>query len=533
MKGKYLAGFLAAALITASMAGCGGGSGTDASGNSAGNGENQADQSAAGNDEAGGDDAGSSADTAGGKDAGALSGREEYVCKIVCVGDATTEACEAVAEEASKITLEKYNTRIELARLSYGSFAEELNLMLSSGEKLDLFPNFAISVITAANTGQVLALDDLLAEYGQGILEIVPEADLKCDTINGSIYGVPNNKDKAEGFGLAMRTDMLEATGYDISQIKTEDDLTGLFEAVKEKYPDTYPLVSDNGQMGYLMMYKDELGGDFGILENCLDENDTEVVNLFETDSYKETVQRRYDWAQKGYIMPDAATNTQNAYDLMATGKGFSYFCNTKPGIEQEWTRKVGTDITVIELIEPYRTSTTGMNTWFIAHNSEQPERAMEVLNEMYTNPELSNLLINGLEGEHYMLDTEKGVLTYPEGVDAANTSYSSVAWVWPNELISTPWEADGADIWEQTDTFNQSAKLSTAFGFVWDNSNVINEITACNNVTAKYLNALNCGSLNPDDALPKMIKDLEDAGIDKIIQEKQTQLNAWMESGK
>ena len=31
-------------------------------------------------------------------------------------------------------------------------------------------------------------------------------------------------------------------------------------------------------------------------------------------------------------IMPDAATNTQNAYELMAAGKGFSYFCNTKTG---------------------------------------------------------------------------------------------------------------------------------------------------------------------------------------------------------
>ena len=255
------------------------------------------------------------------------------------------------------------------------------------------------------------------------------------------------------------------------------------------------------------------------------------MVNLFETDSYKETVERRYDWAQKGYIMPDAATNTQNAYDLMATGKGFSYFCNTKPGIEQEWTRKVGTDITVIELIEPYRTSTTGMNTWFIAHNSEKPERAMEILNEIYTNPELSNLLINGIEGEHYLMDEENGVLTYPEGVDATNTTYSSVAWVWPNELISTPWEADGADIWEQTDAFNKSANLSVAFGFVWDNSAVINEITACNNVTAKYLNALNCGSLNPDESLPKMNNELKEAGIEKIIQEKQTQLDTWMES--
>lgn len=517
MKRKYLAGFLAAAMAAASLAGCGSGSGTGS--------ETQPQSTAQSRDV---QDGAAAEQTS---DGDSTSSREEYVCKIVCVGDATSEACDAVAEEASKITLEKYNTRIELQRLSYGSFADELNLMLSSGEKLDLFPNFAMSVITAANTGQVLALDDLLAQYGQGILEIVPEEDLKCDTINGSVYGVPNNKDKAEGFGLAMRTDMLEATGYDVSQIKTEADLEGLFAAVKELYPDTYPLVSDNGQMGYLMMYKDELGGDFGILENCLDENTTQVVNLFETDSYKETVERRYDWAQKGYIMPDAATNTQNAYDLMATGKGFSYFCNTKPGIEQEWTRKVGTDITVIELIEPYRTSTTGMNTWFIAHNSEKPERAMEILNEMYTNPELSNLLINGIEGEHYLMDEENGVLTYPEGVDATNTTYSSVAWVWPNELISTPWEADGADIWEQTDAFNKSANLSVAFGFVWDNSAVINEITACNNVTAKYLNALNCGSLNPDEALPKMNNELKEAGIEKIIQEKQTQLDTWMES--
>lgn len=113
--------------------------------------------------------------------------------------------------------------------------------MLSSGEKLDLFPNFAFSTITAANTGQILALDDLLPEYGKDILSVVPDTDWNCVSIGGQIYGVPNNKDKAEGFGLAMRTDMLEASGYDISSIKTEKDLEGLFAAVKEKYPDSYP----------------------------------------------------------------------------------------------------------------------------------------------------------------------------------------------------------------------------------------------------------------------------------------------------
>ena len=120
------------------------------------------------------------------------------------------------------------------------------------------------------------------------------------------------------------------------------------------------------------------------------------------------------------------------------------------------------------------------------------------------------------------------GTIGYPEGVDASNTTYSSVAWIWPNELISDPWEADGPDIWTETDAFNKAAHLSCAFGFIWNNADVLNEITACNNVTAKYKDALDCGSLNPEEAVPKMIQELKDAGIDTIIAEKQAQLDAW-----
>ena len=44
----------------------------------------------------------------------------------------------------------------------------------------------------------------------------------------------------------------------------------------------------------------------------------------------------------------------------------------------------------------------------------------------------------------------------------------------------------------------------------------------------AKYKNALDCGSLNPEEAVPKMMQELKDAGIDTIIAEKQAQLDAW-----
>ena len=306
---------------------------------------------------------------------------EPYTVKIVCVGDATTEACEEVSKAVSEITMEKYGVNVELVRLSYGSFQQEVNLMLASGEKLDLFPNFSFTTMSASATGQIIPLDDLLAEYGQDILDVVPEEDWGVETFGGQIYAVPNGKEHAEGFGFVCRTDMLEALDYDIDSIKTDDDVEGLLAAVKEKYPDVYPLVSDNGQMSYYMGHKDDLGGDFGVLVDCIEENYT-IENWYESDEFYKLAERRYNWAQAGYIMPDAETNTQNAYDLIGAGKAFGYYGNTKPGIENEWARKAGVEMTMIEITSPYRTSSTGMNCWFIAHNSEQPDKAMMVLGE-------------------------------------------------------------------------------------------------------------------------------------------------------
>ena len=112
---------------------------------------------------------------------------EPYTVKIVCVGDATTEACEEVSKAVSEITMEKYGVNVELVRLSYGSFQQEVNLMLASGEKLDLFPNFSFTTMSASATGQIIPLDDLLAEYGQDILDVVPEEDWGVETFGGQI----------------------------------------------------------------------------------------------------------------------------------------------------------------------------------------------------------------------------------------------------------------------------------------------------------------------------------------------------------
>lgn len=460
------------------------------------------------------------------------SNQDSYTVKILAPGDASTDDCAKISEAASKITEEKFNTKVELTRVGFGSYDQQVNLTLASSEKLDLMYEYCGNVTSAISSGQIVPITDYLDSYGSDMKSQISDSDWKCVTFNGDIYGVPANKEKATGWGFAMNKEMADATGIDYSSIKTEEELEPLLEKVKEMYPDVYPIVSNNGSMS-LMTDQDDLGGDIGTLESASGDNTT-VINYYGTDEYMNEMKLRYDWAQKGLLMPDASTSTENANSLIGAGKGFGRFTNTKPGIEKEMEKEVGKEVVVLEMVKPYTTTTRVDIVWYVPHNSEKPERAVQVLNEIYTNPDLANLFINGLEGKHYeFVDKEKGIVNYPEGVNASNTGYTSLPWAWPNETISYIWEGLDSDIWDQIQEFNKDATVSPAKGFAWDNTEVQNEVTACANVVAKYGPALECGSLEPETTIPKFLDELKAAGADTIIAEKQKQLDAWLEANK
>ena len=460
------------------------------------------------------------------------SNQDSYTVKILAPGDASTDDCAKISEAASKITEEKFNTKVELTRVGFGSYDQQVNLTLASSEKLDLMYEYCGNVTSAISSGQIVPITDYLDSYGSDMKSQISDSDWKCVTFNGDIYGVPANKEKATGWGFAMNKEMADATGIDYSSIKTEEELEPLLEKVKEMYPDVYPIVSNNGSMS-LMTDQDDLSGDIGSLESASGDNTT-VINYYGTDEYMNEMKLRYDWAQKGLLMPDASTSTENANSLIGAGKGFGRFTNTKPGIEKEMEKEVGKEVVVLEMVKPYTTTTRVDIVWYVPHNSEKPERAVQVLNEIYTNPDLANLFINGLEGKHYeFVDKEKGIVNYPEGVNASNTGYTSLPWAWPNETISYIWEGLDSDIWDQIQEFNKDATVSPAKGFAWDNTEVQNEVTACANVVAKYGPALECGSLDPETTIPKFLDELKAAGADTIIAEKQKQLDAWLEANK
>ncbi len=513
---RFLAAALATSICVTAFAGCG-------------NNNNGSSAASASKNESSAVSTSSTASAATGETD--FSTQDPYTVKLLIPGDAKTEDCKEVSEAASKILQEKYNTTLDITRVGFGSYPDQVNLMLSSGEKLDVLYNNRDIFVSAVNNGQIVPMEEYLSEYGPDLFTEIPEERWACTSLNGKKYAVPANKEIAVSWGFACVKEMADATGVDYSNIKTEDDLLPLLEAAKEKFPDVWPVVASYGGMS-IMNTADDLGADIGSLEDCTNPDDTTVVNFFATDTYKDIVERRYAWTQKGLIIPDASSTSEDSSAQIAAGKGFGMFTNTKPGIEGELEKKTTKEMLVFTLTPVY-TSTTRLDIlWYIAHNSEKPERAVQVLNEIYTNPELENICINGIEGKHFEIkDESKGIVGYPEGVDGTNTGYPSYPWAWPNEMISYTWEGDPENIWQQTSDWNDSAVISPAMGFSWDNSSVLNQVTACKNVKSKYENALGTGSIDPATALPAFLQELEDAGVNDIIQEKQKQLDAWLAS--
>jgi putative aldouronate transport system substrate-binding protein len=142
------------------------------------------------------------------------------------------------------------------------------------------------------------------------------------------------------------------------------------------------------------------------------------------------------------------------------------------------------------------------------------------------------NTIIYGLEGEDYVIpegfDPINSMPDYPEGQAAETVPYQArvSCGCFGNNFLMYGFMGDVKDF--GMNLINNS-KRSQYLGFLYDGSNCKTEVTAVNTVIKQYYIGLVTGELNPDDILPVFIEELEAAGINDIIADKQAQLDAWL----
>ena len=472
-------------------------------------------------------------ESAGSAESGDASGSGEItdITMAYMIFNTSAPDMALVEEEINKISEKEIGVHVNIEPINVGDYVTQVNLMFSSGEPLDIVHAFSNNFISWYANGSLLPIDEELKQYGQGIVDALGENMLKAGQINGQQYGITTNRDLACTYGFGFRTDLLEKYNIKAEEIKTLEDVEAALAVIKENEPGIIPLTSNTQAAMLFNTYKygvDPLGDSLGVLVDMEDEN-LKVENLFESDRYTEFVRTMRDWYEKGYIQSDMATSSEVGATLMRSGGAFAEPITGKPGLVTQLATETGYPMTVVELTDAdTSTSMVQVLQYAVAQNSEHPDKAVQFLNLLYTNAEVANLLSWGIEGKHYV-KTDDGHITFPEGVDASNSGYNLVqGWLVGNQFLTYVWEGDDLEVWKQMDAFNKSATVSKAMGFSFDSSNVKTEYAACSAVVQQYRTALECGSLDPDTALKDFNDALYAAGLQKIIDEKQAQLNEW-----
>lgn len=118
------------------------------------------------------------------------------------------------------------NTDLNIRLIPHSNYSEKMLLMLASDDKPDVMQGVSLSgpeLGGGVEEGAFLALDDLLEEHGQNLLEFIPkEAWERVTHDDGKLYAIPQFLSKPSRVSVAIRMDLLEQTGLDVPETTEE-----------------------------------------------------------------------------------------------------------------------------------------------------------------------------------------------------------------------------------------------------------------------------------------------------------------------
>ncbi|MDR0382350.1 MAG: ABC transporter substrate-binding protein [Oscillospiraceae bacterium] len=456
------------------------------------------------------------------------------VPKIVLLMEKSTENLsdsELVIEKLNEYIKPIIGVEIDILFAGTSTYGKTLQAMLAAEEQVDIVFSVAFgSLVSLVDEGKVIPLDALINQYGNGITEQIVPDELVVGRVGGRLYGVTTNRNKGFVFGFQYRKDIAEKYDIDMSAVKRLEDLTSVFQTLKDANPDMRPYIPSRYARTWDHLSLDYL--DFGVLMDC--GQNLDVVNLYETQTYEDYVRLIYEWNRAGYVLDTTLNYSSDRHYYFRSDNAFCRLDTDSPEMIERESRVVGKPIGYVAL-SPVFTCTIDMTyaMWSITSSCANPDKAMEFLNLMYSDPAVANLLLNGVEGAHYVFaDKEQALIDFPPGLDSTTSGYfQHSGWKYGNMFITYVWAGNRPSVWGEIRDYNKTSLKSKALGFVFDPSPVSNEYANCARVWLRYNDGLNAGVLDPDVYLPKLREEMKAAGIDRIIAEKERQLNEWLDA--
>ncbi|MBQ9921870.1 MAG: hypothetical protein IJO52_06765 [Clostridia bacterium] len=325
------------------------------------------------------------------------------------------EQSKKLAEEKKAAEDKKLAEEKAAAELAEAIAAGEAEPEPIKGTQVDIllindFDHYMKSINTENEEPVILPLDEYLKINSKILTDYIHPTLLSAAKIGGKTYGLPINKGlDAETTYCLINKELAEKYQFDTESVKNFANVEYFLGQVKAGEPGVIPLLTPPEEVQGYDFYDNIIGHPIGITNpefgeytpvNCRRTySEFAVTNFFELMS---------DFRERGYF-PEIGADTTGIPFAMDIRKG------TESDVA-EWEAQG-------YIVEVYKTArATTENTlgamYAISTYSKYPDRCMEILELLYTDPDFKNIYTFGIEDVNYTAN--------PDGtVKRLNNDYS------------------------------------------------------------------------------------------------------------
>lgn len=408
-------------------------------------------------------------------------------------------------------------------------YNQAMGLRIASGDPGDLYftAPWSNSYATNASDGNLLELDDLLAEHAPELLASMSPDVWDAARVNGRIYGVINQQRFPKMWGFQGKQEVVDQLGMDPAAITSFADLEPFLIRVKEA-GELLPWSTSNQAHGKL--FQPEIHG-FDPIATTLalavryDDDSLAAFSWFDTPEFEDAVRTMRRWNELGLVepTPPSADDMQTRWNSGQTAFADAQYLPTNPQNTEFPT--IGNTFVRRPLLntDGVLATLTGINV-----DTPDPAAVLSFLEALNTDLDVYRTICFGIEGTHYVPSAD-----HPDLVEAGpqQAAYDpNTDWVFGNQFNApyrNPADAESKR-WESERDLNESAVPSKAIGFSLTTDRIRTEVAAVTAAIDEHGPLALTGQLDADEALSNLRSAVERAGLPRILQEAQEQLDEF-----
>lgn len=437
--------------------------------------------------------------------------------KWVMVGNGMPSNYDAWLAQINPYLEEKIGVNIDMEVIPWGDWDNRRNVIINTGEHFDIiFGNLGTYNNDVTLGAYKEITEEMLKEHGKGLLDLIPSSYWDACRVNGKIYAVPTYKDSSMTYYFVWDKDLLDANKIDASEAHSLDAVEPILNQLKDKTDNTVFPQHSNGA-AYLLSEYDQMSSGLPAVGVHMEDKELKVVPVFEQEDVMGYLKTLHKWYKEGLINADAATRPEgDKYNVCSVAQGWPAAAKTV------WGPNMGVNAQAVQFGSTWLSNETvqgSLNS--ISVNCKHPEKALAFLNLVNTDSFVRDSLFYGVKGDNWDY-TEDG------SVHRNNSEWSMAGYTQGTFFNVTKLDDVDFNQWDEVKELNSKAKPSVLLGFFFDTAAIKDELASCIEIFNRYRAEILTGTSNPEESVPQMMKEMREAGFDKIVEEAQKQVDAF-----